>query len=125
MNTIEKLNKLSDLQAQADAIRLHFQDLRENIMTPEIKEALADVDAEEVTTLEAVSAGISSLTDEVKQEVISGGASMKGDYLQAVWSKGRVSWDTKSLDGYAVAHPELTQFRKEGEPSVSIRSVKP
>lgn len=124
MNTIEKLNRLSDLQAQADEIRLHFQDLREQIMTPEIKEALADVDAEEATTLEAVSAGISSLTEEVKQEVITGGASVKGDYLQAVWMKGRISWDTKALDGYAAAHPEIKAFRKEGEPTISIRGVK-
>jgi hypothetical protein len=93
-------------------------------MTPEIKEALADVDAEEATTMEAVNAGISSLTDEVKQAVFINGASAKGDYLQAVWMKGRVSWDSKSLEGYAAAHPEIKAFRKEGEPTVSIRGVK-
>jgi hypothetical protein len=38
--------------------------------------------------------------------------------------KGRVSWDGKSLDGYMAAHPEISAFRKEGEPSVSLRNVK-
>lgn len=124
MDTTEKLNRLSDLQAQADVIRLRYQELRDGIMTPEIKAALAEVDAEEATTIEAVSAGIASLTDEIKQEVVASGASVKGSFLQAVWTKGRVSWDTKALDGYAAGHPEIVQFRKEGEPSVSIRTVK-
>ncbi len=124
METINKLNRLAELQAQADEIRLHFQDLREQIMTPEIKSALAEVDAEEATTLDSVAEGIARLTEEVKQEVLTIGASVKGDHLQAVWNKGRVSWDTKSLDGYAKAHPELLDLRKEGSPSVSIRNVK-
>lgn len=124
MDTTEKLNRLSDLQAQADVIRLRFQELRDGIMTPEIKAALAEVDAEEATAIEAVSAGIANLTDEIKQEVVAGGSSVKGNFLQAVWTKGRVSWDTKALDGYAAGHPEIVQFRKEGEPSVSIRTVK-
>lgn len=124
MDTTEKLNRLSDLQAQADVIRLRFQELRDGIMTPEIKAALAEVDAEEATAIEAVSAGIANLTDEIKQEVVAGGSSVKGNFLQAVWMKGRVSWDTKALDGFAAGHPEIVQFRKEGEPSVSIRAVK-
>ena len=124
MSAIEKLNRLESLQAQADVIRLRFQELREQIMTPEIKAALADVDAEEATTLESLNEGITSLTDEVKQAVLDAGETVKGDNLQAVWVKGRVSWDTKSLDGYAVAHPELLGLRKEGSPSVSIRNVK-
>ncbi len=41
----------------------------------------------------------------------------------AVWSKGRETWDTKSLDGYALAHPEIASLRKVGDPSVSIRKI--
>ena len=51
------------------------------------------------------------------------GETVKGDHLQAVWSKGRASWDDKALMGYTKAHPELLEFRKQGEPSVSIRST--
>ena len=119
-----KLDRLADMQAQADVIRIKFNELREKIMIPEIKAQLAEVDAEEQTTLEAVNDGIASLTNEIKAAVIAAGATVKGDYLQAVYAKGRVSWDTKSLDGYAAGHPEIAKFRKEGEPSVSIRNVK-
>jgi len=41
----------------------------------------------------------------------------------AVFSHGRVSWDTSSLDQYAKTHPEIGSFRKEGNPSVSLRAV--
>jgi len=124
MNIEQQLDRLADLQAQADVIRMKFNELRDGVMTPEIKQALADIDAEEATTLEAVRAGIDNLTAEVKDAVILAGATVKSKYLQAVWAKGRVSWDTKALDGYAAGHPEIAQFRKEGEPSVSIRNVK-
>ncbi|CAK0771531.1 hypothetical protein CCP3SC15_4350001 [Gammaproteobacteria bacterium] len=39
----------------------------------------------------------------------------------AVYTKGRVSWDSKKLDGMMILVPELASARKEGEPSVSIR----
>lgn len=124
MNTIDKLNRLSDLQAGQAAIHLHFDSLREEVLTPEIKDKLAEIEAEEKTAIETISQGIVKLTDEIKVEVLVAGASIKGDNLQAVFSKGRISWDTKALDGYAAGHPEIIQFRKVGDPSISIRGIK-
>lgn len=63
------------------------------------------------------------LTEAVKASVIAEGESVKGERLQAVWVKGRTSWDTKALDGYSAAHPEIERFRKVGEPNVTIRTV--
>jgi hypothetical protein len=123
MNTQEKLNRLAELQAQVDAIRLHYEELRTSIIPAEIREQLAEIDAEASTEQQAASAGIDALTAEIKADVIAGGATVKADHLQAVYAKGRVSWDTKALDGYAAGHPEIAPFRKEGEPSVSIRKV--
>jgi hypothetical protein len=53
--------------------------------------------------------------------VLKNGATVRGSYLMAVWSKGRVSWDDKGLSNYAQAHPDLLQYRKQGDPSISIR----
>ena len=123
MNITEKLDQLADMQAHADVIRLHFNDLRAKILTPEIKQQLDDLDAEMNTALDTLNGGITTLTAEIKDDVLKSGATVKGASLMAVWNKGRVSWDMKSLDGYMVAHPEMTAFRKEGEPSVTIRKV--
>jgi hypothetical protein len=80
------------------------------------------LEAEQDLALTAASVGVRSLTEEIKADVLAAGQSVTGAHLQAVWVKGRVSWDTRRLDGYAAAHPEITAFRKIGEPTVSIRS---
>ena len=120
---IELLDKLADVKAMIDAVRLHYQELRDNVLTPEQRQQLADIDAELESSIEPAQATAAALEAEVKAEVIKAGASVKGAHLHAVWAKPRVSWDTKALDGYAVAHPELLAFRKEGDASVSIRNI--
>jgi hypothetical protein len=104
-------------------VNIHKQEAIDAILTPEIKAQLADIEAEFRAQSVAVDENIDALTAEVKSLVSENGITYKGQHLQAVYSKGRVSWDTKALDGYAAAHPEVAQFRKEGEPSVSIRKI--
>ena len=123
MDTREKLNRLSELQAQADVIRLHFEDLRKQILTPELQQALADIDTEMSTSLESLQEGINSLTTEIKDDVVKECATVKGSFLMAVWNKGRESVDMKQLKGYAVAHPEVNAMIKTGDPSVTIRKI--
>lgn len=66
---------------------------------------------------------IAKLTDKIKTAVLKHGQTIKGNRLQAVWNKGRTSWDTKGLIGFAAAHPEMKEFRSEGDPTVSIRKA--
>lgn len=127
MNEIEiktKLDQLADFQSQLDALNLQKQALIDGILTPEIKQKLADIEAEFSEKGQAANANRSTLEGEIKMAVKELGASVKGQFLHAVWVKGRVSWDDKGLAGYAAAHPEIEQFRKEGEPSVSLRAAK-
>lgn len=119
-----KLDQLAEYQAQRDAAMLEKQTLLDEIYTAEIKARMAEIEAEFSAKTEAVASNIAALEAEIKQAVITHGASVKAAFIHAVFSKGRVSWDTKSLDGYATAHPELLSFRKEGEPSVSLRAAK-
>ena len=118
-----KLDILADYQSEKDVINLQKQELIDSILTPEIKAQIADIEAEFSGKSETVDENIETITSEIKQAIIDTGESVKGDYLHAIWVKGRVSWDTKSLDGYAVAHPELLELRKQGDPSVSIRKI--
>lgn len=67
---------------------------------------------------------ICDVEKEVKTEVVALGESVKGDSLHAVFSNGKTSWDTKGLDGFAVANPKILKFKKTGNPSVSIRDIK-
>lgn len=72
---------------------------------------------------EAVDDNIRKLTEEIKAEVKTLGTTVKSDHFQAVYVKGRVTWDTSKMDGYAVGHPEVLFMRKEGEPSVTLRRI--
>lgn len=118
------LNELSELQSAVDVINLRFDDKADSIMTPEITDALACVEAERANAVNTASEGIGKIQTRIKEYVLDHGKSVKADYLHAIYAKGRVSWDSKGLAGYAVAHPEVEAFKKVGKPSVSIRRVK-
>lgn len=119
----QMLDQLAEYQAQRTLIELDKQKAVESIMTPEIKQQLADIETEFASKYEGVDANIADLTEKVKQAVIENGASVKGSFLHAVYSKGRVSWDSRKLDGLMIAIPQLAEARNEGDPSVSIRKI--
>jgi len=122
MNTREKLDKIADLKSAQSLRESEKQALIDQVLTPEIKTKIAEIEAEFAAS-DNITDTINLLTEEVKSEVAQLGETVKGTFLMAVYSKPRVSWDTKALDGYIVSHPELKQFRKEGAPSVSIRGL--
>lgn len=117
------LEKLGDYYQQLDRIKHDKQELIDSVLTDEIKTRLAEIEAEFDPLMVGADSEIQDLTAKIKAAVLEYGATVKGQYRQAVWSKGRTSWDTKALDVYATIHPEITEWRKVGEPSVSIREV--
>ena len=143
MTTIEKLEKLAGIQQFLESFDLKKNQAREqlnaeqqalidSILTPEILAKVEEIKAEFCPKFAALEndeqfiemkAQAETLTAEIKEEVIAAGETVKSDSLMAVYSKGRVSWDTKALDGYCAAHPEVEQFKKVGEPSVAIRKA--
>ena len=119
----KKLDALAELYAQRDLAMLEKQRLIDDLYTAELKKQIADIEAEFAGKTDGVSANIAALEEEVKTDVKAHGSSVKGKFLNAVFTKGRVTWETKGLEGLMVAVPQLAQFRKEGEPSVSLRKV--
>lgn|SRR5574343_200119 len=123
MTPEEMLNKLFEYQCQLDALELERQAARESILTPELKQKLNEIDLEFSGKSAGAQENITEITEQIKSFVIEQGKTIKSQKLMAVYAKGRVSWDTKGVEGFALAHPELLAYRKEGEPSVSIRKV--
>ena len=66
---------------------------------------------------------LGELEREIKEEVLKRGASVKTPFADATYVSGgtRVSWDSRELDGYAVAHPEVKVFRKESQTVAYVR----
>lgn len=119
-----QIEEYSRLTAGISDIETQKQALIERVLTPEIKDLLAEIDAEFDPKIAELNQTKAILEAQIKEQVIIAGQTVKGSLHQFVFSKPRVSWDTKLLDGYAMAHPEILHFRKEGNPSVSVRGVK-
>ena len=120
---VEMLNVLADCEAQKDVTRLAKQEAVAQVYTPEIKEAIADIEAEFAGKDDVVDSKINGLRADIKDSVLELGETVRGEFMSAVWNKGRISWDNKALQGYAINQPELLQFKKEGKPSISLRKV--
>ncbi len=118
-----KLDQLANFLAQRDVLNLQKKELIDQVLTPEIRARLDEIESEFAGKLEAVDANIEAAEEEVRQDALRHGASVKGTFLRVVWHKGRISWDSRALDEYAEVHPEITGFRKQGEPYVSIVKV--
>lgn len=121
---IATLDTIAEYQAERDVLALDKQTKIDAVLTDEIKAALAEIDAEYSGKFAAVDANIAVQTEKAKALVIQHGASVKGAYLHAVYSAGRVSWDSKKLDGMIAIIPAIADARKVGEPSVSLRGAK-
>ena len=118
MDTIEKLNKLSEYQNDIEILKHDKQMIIDNAMA-EFKDVLDEYDSR----LNSVSGRIAELEAEIKQDVLHTGSTIKGVFIMAVYNKGRITWDNKGLEGFMVAHPEIVAFRKEGDPSVTLRKI--
>ena len=123
MDTQNKLDQLAELYAQRDLLKIDYSQKRDDAIPEEVEAALADIDIEYMPKIETIDTKIVILETEVKDEVKAGEKSVKGQFIHAVFAKGRVTWDSKQLDGLMIAVPELSQARKEGEPSVSLRKI--
>ena len=118
---VEKLDRLAEFQAQRDLLNADKQAAIDSVLTPEIKARLAEIDAEFADKAAAVDENIDALEAEIKADVLTRGETIKGSRLMAVWSKGRVTWDNAALQSYMLTHPEVERFRRQSEPSISIR----
>ena len=141
----EMLNKLSEYPGQAGAIESRRSELLYDIeqekqarieaeLPSEYRAKLAEIEREAKAATESVvvefdpqiaSVGIAidNLQDVIKTEIIKYGQSVKGDHLQGVFVKGRVSWNDKGLEGFALEHPELMKLREVKDPTAQIRKV--
>lgn len=72
-------------------------------------------------------APLNNIRNEIKRLVLEKGESVSTPVARATYRREsiRTSWDNKALNGYAAAHPEIEQFRKESsvKASVSIKLV--
>jgi len=119
---VDKLKRLENLKGAADVARLDYESKRNEILK-QIQSQLDALDSEYKPLLESAEENISTLENEIKTDVLLHGESVTGGMYRATFTKGRVSWDNEGIEKYATAHPEVMQFRKQGQPIVTLRIV--
>ena len=117
-----KLTRLADLRAAVDLTRMDYESKRAAVLE-KVQAELDALEAEYQPLLDAAQENASVLESEIKNDVLLRGQSVATDVYQAVYMKGRVTWDTEGINKYAAVHPDVLQYCKEGQPSVAIRSA--
>lgn len=122
------LDELAALREDARTIIEARDERRAEILAPlipaSVQAQLETVERVAAEETEIVQERIGRLEERIRKRVLAFGKRVDGERLMAVVAKGRVSWDASGLEGYALAVPEILKFRKEGDPSVSIRERK-
>lgn len=122
METVEKLNKLAELRASVSVLEAEKLAMIDSVYTPEIREKVREIEAEFAPKTDGLKKNITDTENTIKAEVIETGSTVQGDLLEAVFASGRVSWDTKGLDEAIKVLPQLEQYKKKGDPYVTIRA---
>lgn len=107
-----------ELQAELDDAQQALARILEKV-----DEATAEVINKYEFDLFGMGSAAASLLADIKDETLEAGETLRGDHLMAVYTKGRATWNSKGLDGFSVAYPDILKFKKTGAPSVSIRKI--
>lgn len=118
----EKLERLSNLRNAAEFTRLDYETKRTQILK-QVQAELDTLDLEYKPVLERAEENIDALENEIKTDVLLYGESVSGGMYRAAYTQGRISWDQEGMTRYAESHPDVLQFRKQGQPIVSLRVV--
>jgi hypothetical protein len=112
----EKLKRLTNLHAAEDLTRMDYEAKRLALL-------------KDPTCLDALDKEYSpaqpgkehrGLENEIRTDVLLHGESVQAGSFRAVYTKGRVSWDSHGIEQYAASHPDVLKYRKQGHP-VSVR----
>src|SRR3990172_7297066 len=110
MDIALELDVLANLKDELADLELRKLGVLAEQIPPEVQERLDAINAEFSPLIEAAQTNIAEAEDAIKGQVLDGGVSVKGERLQAVFNPGRITWDTKAMEGYRGSHPEIGPF---------------
>jgi hypothetical protein len=119
MEITQVLEQMKEVNAALQVTQLDYEAKQNEIMAT-VQDELDALRDEYAPMLDSARDMLAGLEADAKRHVITSGETAKIEGLAVTFVKGRTSWDTKALDGYSAAHPEIERFRKEGEPSARI-----
>jgi hypothetical protein len=114
------LGVLEGVRAEVLAAQQEYAFRRLDAMAP-VQPQLDQIDTDMTPRLKQLAERLAAAELAVKQAVLAFGRSYWKGRVKVNYSRGRVTFDSKGLQEYAVTHPEVEKFKKVGNPIVSIR----
>lgn len=119
---LELADRFAQLRSARDAetaIRGEYNTRREAVLEG-IRPQLEALEASYADQIAAARDETARLESEIREAVLAFGRSFKHAGVHAVYTRGRVTWDSKGLSRLAESHPEVREFRRVGSPSVRL-----
>lgn len=108
------LETYTDLEVHASIIRQEFEDAKFKLIPEEIRHQLVELDRQQQEKIEKTQTSLAKLKAEIVKATEDLGESVntpKG--IRSAIYTVRTEWDSKRLDGYAVAHPDILQLQSK------------
>jgi hypothetical protein len=121
----ELLASLKSAEDAHQALLWHRTKLREDVITPEQRQQLADIDAELHPQVVASAESIEALMETVRLAVIRLKKTVEDDVYQVMFVKPSIKWNTERLLGMAEDHPGIKNAMTEGAASARVGKKKP
>ncbi|MBI4339229.1 MAG: hypothetical protein HY680_04680 [Chloroflexi bacterium] len=117
---VSKLGELEQIRTAIDVMRAEYEAKRTEVLN-KVASELDALEEQYASLFKASTEHMTGLEAEIKNDALRYGETIYSDQLCVVYSKARISWDTKGIAQYAESHPELLQYRKQGEPTAKIQ----
>jgi Protein of unknown function, DUF len=109
-------------ETRAAAIALRQEDLARRLdILARVQPEIDALDAEMSARLKPLEAEIARLEALLKEGVRAAGRTFAYKGIRVTYARGRVTFDNKGLQAYALQNPEVNEFRKVGQPTVYLR----
>lgn len=118
------LTEYEDVYLRLSDMQVEMEKARQDAIPPEVREKLETIEAEYQPKLDILREKLKLLEDEVKEQVLNTGLTLKGNVVMAVYRRGSTKWDEKHLERLAAEYPRILEAKVEGKPSVAIQRIK-
>lgn len=113
------MNQYLELKAQASHLLADKQRLIEEAMPADVRQRVADIEAEFAGKGQQADEALASLEEQIKAAVVATGQSMAVDGMKVSYHAGRTTWDSKGLEEAMSSNPQvaaaIAQYKKQGK----------
>lgn len=111
---------LAEARAEAAALEAEYRAARSAVLA-QVMDQLSAVDAAYADRLRDATEAAAKNEEALRALLLRLKHSVTLAGIRAVYTAGRVTWDSKKMENYSQLHPEVREFRKVGKPIVALR----